>query len=97
MFFGMWLKGVPQAGIAPQEHGAAPNKFLCSPLMPAGNGSRPSSASSGAVEAECQHAAEADDFDGYCGKYPGVSVPVRQSGDPLMCSSCMFVSALQAV
>ena len=33
--------------------------------MPAGSGSRPSSASSGAVEAECQHEAEADDFDGY--------------------------------
>ena len=33
--------------------------------MPAGNGSRPSSASSGAVEAECQHEAAADDFDGY--------------------------------
>ena len=33
--------------------------------MPAGSGSHPSSASSGAVEAECQHEAEADDFDGY--------------------------------
>ena len=33
--------------------------------MPAGSGSRPSSASSGAVESECQHEAEADDFDGY--------------------------------
>ena len=33
--------------------------------MPAGSGSRPASASSGAVEAECQHEAEADDFDGY--------------------------------
>ena len=34
--------------------------------MPAGSGSRPSSAlRSGAVEAECQHEAEADDVDGY--------------------------------
>ena len=33
--------------------------------MPAGSGSRPSSASSGAVESECQHEAEADDFDVY--------------------------------
>ena len=33
--------------------------------MPAGSGSRPSNASSGAVEAECQHEAEADEFDGY--------------------------------
>ena len=33
--------------------------------MPAGSGSRPSSASSGAVEAECQHETEADDVDGY--------------------------------
>ena len=33
--------------------------------IPAGSGSRPSSASSGAVEAECQHEAEADDFDSY--------------------------------
>ena len=33
--------------------------------MPAGSGTRPSSASSGAVESECQHEAEADDFDGY--------------------------------
>ena len=33
--------------------------------MPAGSGSRPSSASSGAVESECQHEAEADGFDGY--------------------------------
>ena len=33
--------------------------------MPAGSGSRPSSASSGAVESECQHEAEAYDFDGY--------------------------------
>ena len=54
MFFGIWLKGVPKAGLAPQEHGAAPNEFLCSPFMPAGSGSRPSSASSGAGEAECQ-------------------------------------------
>ena len=33
--------------------------------MPAGSRSRPSSASLGAVDAECQHEAEADDFDGY--------------------------------
>ena len=53
MFFGIGLKGVPKAGFAPQEHGAAPNKFLCSPFVPAGSGRRPSSASSGAGEAEC--------------------------------------------
>ena len=33
--------------------------------MPTRSGSRPSNANSGAVEAECQHEAEADDFDGY--------------------------------
>ena len=52
-------RGVPKAGLAPQEHAAEPNEFLCSPFMPAGSGSCPSSASSGAVEAKCQQAAEA--------------------------------------
>ena len=53
--------------------------------MPAGSGSHPSSASSGAVEAECQHEAEADDFDGYADEDP--FMPVGSGSRPSSASS----------
>ena len=62
MFFGIWLKGGAQGWACTTGR---PPRCDEGPFMPAGSGSRPSSASSGAVESECQHEAEADDFDGY--------------------------------